>query len=313
MTKTTVLVTGAAGFVGSHLVRKLLIIGYKVYVLLREQKTISVLHGSHVLVGDICDWQFTDRIFAKNKFDICIHLASQALVDSGTKFPRETLINNITSTCNILEAARLYKTKRIVIASTAHVYGNNKNVPYKEYYVPRPSRIYETSKTAADIIAQSYSATYNLPVYLPRFTNIYGPGDLNFSRVVPRTFRSICLNNRPDLWGGNAVRDYLYIDDAVEAYCRLISTDMKKIQNRIFNFGGNNRVTVKELMQKIISISGKSYLAPRVIGEEREDEIREQYVSSSKANRILKWKPRISLDEGLAITLSWYNQYFQSA
>jgi len=136
-----------------------------------------------------------------------------------------------------LEAARQQSIQKVIIASTAHVYGNNPKVPFKEEFFPQPSRPYETSKACADLLAQSFADTYDLPVEIPRFVNIYGPGDLNFSRLIPKVIKSVLVGKKPEVWDIGSVRDFLYIDDAINAYLMLAEkqfTNSKRV--RVFNF-----------------------------------------------------------------------------
>lgn len=287
-----VLITGATGFVGSSLSRRL-----------RESdaRTFAISKGNL----DIADFSKVNQFIKNNKIDVCFHLAAEALVEKGQSDPYQTFKTNIEGTFNILESSRLNNLERIVVASTVHVYGDNK-VPCLEDYPPRPSRPYETSKACADLIAQSFADTYDLPVLIPRFVNIYGPGDRNYNRLIPKTIKSILKGEKPKMWGGNAKRQYLYIDDAIDAYIKLSEMDKDLIhKNRIYNFGQGSPISVKDLIEKIIKLSGKSFdIEP--IQEERPDEISSQYVSSQKAKLYLNWIPKFSLDEGFLNTIEWY-------
>jgi CDP-glucose 4,6-dehydratase len=256
-------------------------------------------------VRDILDFKKINDYIKKNKIDICIHLAGESIVEKGQSDPYSTFRINIDGTLNVLEAARNNKLDRIIIASSSHVYGKNR-VPYYEGYTPRPSRPYETSKACVDLIAQSYADTYNLPVLIPRFVNIYGPQDINYTRLIPKTIKSILTNESPEMWGGNAVRDYLYIDDAVNAFIALMKVDIRKVgKNRVFNFGTGNLTSVRDLMEKILKISS-SNLPIKKIGVQREDEIKNQYVAVSKAKKLLAWTPKVDIDKGLSLTIAWY-------
>ncbi len=297
-----ILVTGARGFVGSNLIKKLTAMGANVYGLSHSSR------GKNILKGDILDFEKISKIVKEKKISICFHLAGEALVEAGQEKPYDTFMVNMQGTLNILEIGRIYDLERIIIASSSHVYGKNK-VPYFESYTPRPSRPYETSKACTDLIAKSYADTFNLPVLIPRFVNIYGPGDLNFDRLIPKTIRNILKGFSPTMWGGEAVRDYLYIDDAVKAYISLAMVDIEKVgDNRIFNFGSNNTISVKNLIYKIIDLSGTHIKIEKTV-ERREAEIKSQYVSSKKAVRLLNWTPEISLDEGLKRTIAWYREF----
>lgn len=296
-----ILVTGSTGFVGSHLVKKLADEGVNVFELSRSKS------GKKILKGNITDFSGVESFIKDNKIQACIHLAAESLVELGQTNPYRTFKINIDGTLNVLEAARINCLERVIVASTVHVYGKNK-LPYVEKYTPRPSRPYETSKTCTDLIAQSYADTFNLSVLIPRFVNIYGPGDLNFSRLIPKTIQSVLKGESPRMWGGEALRDYLFIEDALSAYMKLLSVPLYRIKkNRIFNFGSGNKASVEEVIQKIITISGKNLSITR-IENERALEIEAQYVSSSKARRVLGWNPQTDLNVGLSKTIKWYTE-----
>lgn len=299
----TVLVTGVNGFVGNHLFNKLNNLGARVYGVTRNhpKKNIYKL--------DVLDLSSLESFIKKNKIKICFHLAGESLVEKGQEDPYNTFKANTEGTLNVLESARKNNLEKIVIASSSHVYGDNKT-PYLEEYFPRPSRPYETSKTCADLIAQSYADSFDLPVLIPRFVNIYGPGDINFQRLIPKTMKSLLNNDSPKMWGGSAVRDFIYIADVIEAYISLGELNKKLMEkNRIYNFGTGNTISVEELIRKIISISEQDFSIKKN-KEERENEIDIQYVSSAKAHRILNWKSKTNLDKGLSQTLEWYRNYF---
>ena len=298
-----ILVTGANGFIGRHLVVRLSQLGANVYgISLR-------VSSSQIYKVDICDYKKIDQFIRDKKIEICYHLAGESIVESGKNEPYSTFRVNIDGTLNILEIGRKRSFERIIIASSSHVYGKNE-VPYLENYTPKPTRPYETSKACTDLIAQSYADTYKLPVLIPRFVNIYGPGDLNFTRLIPKTMMQIITKNEVELWGGNAIRDFLYIDDAINGYLDLVNVDIATIEeNRIFNFGGGNTITVNNLVQKIIKISRRTVALVKT-DEIREDEIKSQYVSFAKAKKLLKWKPTFSLNDGLGRALEWYEDYF---
>lgn len=298
-----VLITGITGFVGSHLAKRLTDVGAVVYGMSRTTER------ERVMKGDVLDFPSVDRIMKDRHIGICIHLAGESLVESGQKDPYHTYRVNIQGTLNVLESARKNKIEKVIIASTSHVYGENKP-PFREEHLPKPSRPYETSKACVDLIAQSYADTFGLPIAIPRFVNIYGPGDLNFDRLIPRIIKSLLCHTPLKLWGGSAVRDYLYIDDAVSAYVCLAAIDVSQVgKNRIFNFGGGNVISVKKLVDTIACLSGEK-LRIEKIESVRKLEISHQYVTWMKAKKVLGWKPAFSLEEGLKSALDWYRKYF---
>ena len=196
------LVTGISGFVGNALGKKLEKDGVELF------GTSRTMQKKKIFTGDILDYTRLNDFVKRNKIDAIIHLAGESLVESGQSDPFSTFKINTEGTLNILEIARKNNLERVIIASSSHVYGKNK-VPYYEGYMPRPSRPYETSKACTDLIAQSYSETFNLPVLIPRFVNIYGPGDLNFTRLIPKTIKTLLAGEKPEMWGGQAMREYL--------------------------------------------------------------------------------------------------------
>lgn len=297
-----VLITGSSGFVGRHLMS-----------FFRAQNAITLgitrhpVHKESENVVDASNLSSLHRVVKDFRPHAVFHLASEAVVEAGQTHPYETFHNNIVSTLNVLESCRMLSVPRIIIASTVHVYGDAP-LPYREDEAARPSRPYETSKTASDLIAQSYADSYNLPVLIPRFANIYGPGDTNATRIVPKTIQAIMRGEQPTLWDGRARRDYLYIDDAIHAYYLLGKiTEQQMERNRIYNFATGTSVTAKKLMEMIIAIMKKDVKIKR-IPPPRTREITRQKVVWTKAKRILGWSPMTDLVAGLSKTIEWYSR-----
>ncbi len=301
-----VLVTGAGGFLGVSLTAKLKHEGARVIAVSRTATS------SDIVVADVMSRHQLETFFSTSDLFACFHLAGEALVEQGKESPYATFKSNIVGTLNVLELGRIYRIPRIIISSTAHVYGDAKP-PTSESVPPRPSRPYETSKTCADLIAQSYADSYHLPVLIPRFVNIYGPGDRNFSRLIPKTIRSVLSGQKPTLWGGAVRRDFLFVDDAIRAFIKLSQIRDSIIEkNRIFNFGTGEIISIRDLMLKIIRLSGvNTTIATEEKG--REQEISRQFVTYEKAKNILGWKPTIKLTEGLVKTIQWYQANLASA
>lgn len=292
--------TGAGGFVGSHLKETLASSGANVMTVARKDDGV-----------DIARREMLAPLFEKNP-SVVFHLAGEALVERGQEAPYETFRTNVMGTLNVLELSRLARVQRIIVASTAHVYGVGKP-PFTEDDPSRPSRPYETSKTATDLLAQSYADSFHLPVVIPRFVNIYGPGDTNSTRLIPKTITHILAGKPVPMWGGTAKREYLYIDDAVEAYFLLATMSEDKLEkNRIFNFGAGKPIAVRNLIETIGKIAGVEI---EIVKEkvEREGEITDQYVSWEKASRVLGWKSSIPLTEGLTRTVAWYRNHVISS
>lgn len=305
-----VFVTGASGFIGRHLVDKLHSLGAKVTVLrFGAPENAGARSKCLRVTGSVTNTRLMINIFRRHKFDYCYHLAAQSLVSVAQKDPLPTFETNIKGTWNILEAARLSGCGAVVIASTTHVYGDN-TVPFKEEYYPRPSRPYETSKACVDILAQTYAHSFALPVAIARFVNIYGPGDTNL-RLIPRTISRVLAGRRPEVYDGHVERDYLYIDDAIDAYISLgehLPLLRKQSQNIIYNFGTGRHYSTRAIIETILRIMKRSDLMPVTRRGARFQEIRQQFVSIKKAKKTLRWSPQYSLARGLKKTIETYSR-----
>lgn len=316
--KKNVFITGATGFVGSWMTSALVKNKANVTVLVRDvrlkipdylKKTFA---NTNIVYGSLTDYQLVERIFNEYEIDICFHLAAQAIVRAANRSPLSTFESNIRGTWNILEVSRNTETlERLIVSSSDKAYGEHKELPYTEDFSLNALHPYDASKACADILARTYYYTYGIPVAVTRCANIYGGGDLNFSRIIPDTIRSIIFNKNPVIRSdGTPVRDYIYIKDVVGAYFTL-AEKLLRVKGEAFNFGTNNPISVLDLVKKIIKHSGKK-LKPVIKGKEKmKGEIQRQYLSSEKAQKLLGWTPKYALDEGLRKTIRWYKDYFR--
>jgi CDP-glucose 4,6-dehydratase len=310
-----VLVTGATGLVGAALVRLLVEAGADVVCLVRdwvpqsELVRAALIDRVRVVRGDICDQPLCERVLGEYEIDTVMHLAAQTIVSIANRNPVGTLEANIRGTWTVLEAARRSPTvKQIVLASSDKAYGAQSVLPYSESSPLEGRHPYDVSKSCADLIAQMYARTFALPVCVTRCGNFYGPGDLNWNRIVPGTLRSAILGQRPIVRSdGKFVRDYLFVDDGAAAYMRTAEVMAKErdLAGEAFNFSNEEPLTVLALVDKILAAAGRSDLAPEVRNEATH-EIREQFLDAKKARTRLGWRPRYSLDEGLRRTHPWY-------
>ena len=306
-----ILVTGGTGFVGSHLVQKLLKQGASVVTTFQQFNPSSyfVTQGLDRETGtervDIVSFDKVFDIVTKHEIEYIFHLAAQPLVDVAYYNPRRTLESNINGTINILESARLYpKVKGIIVASSDKAYGKHGEVKYKEEDALRGDHPYEVSKSATDLICNSYAVTYNLPVVTTRFGNIYGEGDLNFSRIVPGIMKSIIEGATLDLRSdGSFVRDYLYVKDVVEGYI-LLANNIERVKGQAFNFGSNDMLSVIELIEKIKIALGKDI--PYKILNSAKNEIPYQSLDYSKIKKTIGWEPQSSISKTSSQILEWY-------
>ncbi len=312
-----VFVTGCTGVLGSWLTMALVNRGAAVTGLVRDEVPFSLLVGSgyrdriRVVHGSVTEYELLERALNEYEIDTVFHLAAQTVVPIANRAPLSTFETNIGGTWCLLEAARRSpKTKRIVVASSDKAYGIHTELPYTEDAPLRGCHPYDASKACADRIALSYAATYNLPVAVTRCANLYGAGDLNWSRLIPGTIRSVIRREHPIIRSdGTLIRDYLYIEDAVDAYLRLAERlESQDVRGQAFNVGMDDPKSVMEVVQAIIEAADQPTLKPRVLAEAL-NEIPAQYLKSEKAKRGLGWAPQYSLREGLRETMTWYRAF----
>jgi CDP-glucose 4,6-dehydratase len=264
-----------------------------------------------VVRGDVRDQATMERVLGEYEIDTVIHLAAQTIVGIANRNPVSTFETNIAGTWSLLEACRRSSAvKQIVVASSDKAYGEHEQLPYTEDAPLMGQHPYDVSKSCADLIAQTYAATYDLPVAVTRCGNFYGGGDLNWNRLVPGTIRSVLRGQRPVIRSdGKFVRDYFYAEDGAAANMLLaeqMSSD-ESLRGQAFNFSNEIQVTVLELVDRILKSMG-SKLEPDVRNE-AVNEIRHQYLSAEKARRLLGWGPLFTLDEGLRMTIEWYKEF----
>jgi CDP-glucose 4,6-dehydratase len=315
------LVTGATGLVGGWVVRRLLDLGADVVCLVRDWVPQSLLIGEGLLTrvksvrGDVRDQPLLERILGEYEVDTVIHLAAQTIVGIANRNPTSTFETNVGGTWSLLEACRRSPlVKQIVIASSDKAYGSHEQLPYGESAPLQGRHPYDVSKSAADLIAQSYGVTYGLPVAITRCGNFYGGGDLNWNRIVPGTIRSVIREERPIIRSdGTYVRDYFYVEDGAASYLALAEALAGKpeLRGESFNFSNESPMTVVEVVDRVLKLMG-SDLKPE-IRNEATNEIRAQYLSAEKARTRLDWAPLFTMEEGLTRTISWYRDFFRRA
>jgi CDP-glucose 4,6-dehydratase len=314
------LVTGASGLLGSWTVQRLLELGADVVCVLRDWVPQSELVRAHaieqvnVVRGDICDQKLVERVLGEYEVETVFHLAAQTIVGIANRNPVSTFESNIRGTWSLLEACRHSPlVKQIVVASSDKAYGDHETLPYDEDTPFESRHPYDVSKSCADLIAQCYARTFDLPVAITRCGNFYGGGDLNWNRLVPGTIRSVIRNQRPIIRSdGHYVRDYLYVEDGVAANLLLAERleRQPELRGQAFNFSTESQVTVSGLVDRILSVM-KSDLQPDILGNAAH-EIREQYLTATKARRVLGWTPQFDLDTGLQRTIDWYRKFLSN-
>jgi CDP-glucose 4,6-dehydratase len=264
-----------------------------------------------VVRGDVRDREVVERALGEYEIDTVLHLAAQTIVGTANRNPVSTFESNIQGTWNVLEACRRSPLVRaIVVASSDKAYGDQEVLPYSEETPLEGRHPYDVSKSCADLIAQAYGKTYQLPVAITRCGNFFGGGDLNWSRIVPGTIRSILRGERPVIRSdGEFVRDYFYVEDGAAAYMLLAERlhCEPSLRGASFNFSNELQVTVSALVRKILE-KMDSHLEPD-IRNEASNEIRHQWLSAERARKQLRWKPLFTLDQGLENTVRWYQEF----
>jgi CDP-glucose 4,6-dehydratase len=311
-------VTGATGFIGAHIARALLDQGARVVCLERDAVRSNSLdlfelrRRVTVVSGALEDFALMERILNEYEIEAVFHLAAQAIVGAANRSPLSTFEANIRGTYSLLEACRQTGTvARVVVASSDKAYGTHEQLPYTEDYPLNGLFPYDASKVCTDVLARSYAYSYQLPVTVTRFANVYGPGDLNLSRIIPGTIVSVLRDEAPVIRSdGTPVREFVYVDDVARGYL-LLAERIEAARGEAFNFGTNHPVQMLELARRIIELAGKTgKLEPKVMLKTKiAGEIDAQYLSAEKAGARLGWRAEISLDEGLKRTIEWYRNH----
>jgi CDP-glucose 4,6-dehydratase len=311
------LVTGAGGFAGSWLAKLLLEQGHAVVAFDRvpgRSSGLSLLGIDAELAdvaGDLRDAELVAQTLEENGVEIVFHLAAQPIVGEANASPVPTFEANIEGTWNLMEACRQGEVQRVVVASSDKAYGPHSDLPYTEEAALQPTFPYDVSKAAADLIARSYWHTYELPVAVTRFANIYGGGDRNFSRLVPEAVAAV-LDGRPPVVrsDGTPERDFLYVEDVAGAYLAIADALAEgRGAGEAFNAGWGKPHSVREVVELVCELAGTD-VEPDIRGSGNpEGEIDRQYLESTKIREVIGWQPQVELREGLERTLDWYREH----
>jgi CDP-glucose 4,6-dehydratase len=310
-------VTGATGSVGSWLCEELLARGASVVAFVLDDDPRSRFYRDGVYTsctvanGDLADFTSCSRALNSRDIEVVFHLGAQTLVGAALRDPLECFESNIRGTYNLLEAARRLPglAQRFVVASSDKAYGQSPVLPYTEEMPLRGAHPYDVSKSCADLLALAYANTYGMAIAVARCGNIYGGGDLNWSRIVPGTIRSLFSGERPVLRSdGTMIRDYVYVRDVVDAYISLAEQlHRSDVAGQAFNFGPGSEVTVLQIVDAIGEAMGVS-ARPEILNNARAEIVR-QTLDAAKAERVLGWRSRYDLSTGLRETVDWYRRY----
>jgi len=317
-----VLVTGIFGFFAPHIAKQLSFLGANIIGSFHDEKHYSFckmnnLNQKITLAHiDINDINRIKEVICNYEIEYIFHCAANAIVKTCVHNPIGAFTTNIMGTANILEAARnVGGVKGIMCMESDKSYGSfeKNNLPYKEIDAIKPSNVYEISKACSGLVANAYSNNYGMPVFTIRAANLYGPGDMNMSRLIPGSILRILDGVNPVLYSGvaNYVREFLYIDDAANASIKL----MEKIENtkaQVFNIGSKSVHKIYEVMDEIIKLMPQNAKIDIVEKDPLFKEIEEQYVDFSKLLSIYPdFNPR-SLKKGLSETIDWYSKNFNN-
>lgn len=310
-----VLVTGINGFLATNLADKLLSFGAKVVGLERDVAQPNALdlfgirESVSIVNGSVDDLLLMERTLNEFEVEAVFHLAAQAIVSSANRSPVGTFEANIRGTYVLLEACRRSSgVSAVAVASSDKAYGSHEELPYKEDFAMQGTFPYDVSKSCTDLIARSFAKTYHLPVTVARSANIYGPGDVNMTRIIPGTILSVLNGEQPIIRSdGTPVREYIHVSDVVDGYLRLLE-EIESTKAEAFNLGSGDHVDVLTLVNTIIELCGASErIEPKVLLDRKiEREIDQQYLSSEKIRESIGWSARHDLRSGLANTIEWY-------
>ncbi|WP_163998107.1 NAD-dependent epimerase/dehydratase family protein [Pyxidicoccus caerfyrddinensis] len=323
LTSHRVLITGASGFMGSWLAEYLRQQGAYVINLLSQWEPqgrfvqSGLVQRVHNVIGQVEDYALLERLLAEQGVDTVFHLAAISIEGRAFQSPHTAMEVNVRGTYNVLEACRRNSdtVRRVIIASSDKAYGDSPVLPYTEDMPLQGRHPYDVSKSCADLIAHAYAHSYGLPVTIGRFGNIYGGGDLNWSRLIPNTVRRL-LAGQPPLVRmppqGDFMRDFLYVRDAVRAYMAMFDgLDAGMARGEAFNFAMGGSWTVLDVVRTLQRLLHREELVPDVLPASH-GEIFHQHVSAEKARRLLGWAPRYALEEGLRETAEWYREHLSA-
>jgi len=309
---TKVLITGAGGFIGSHLAEKLVLSGAEVRALVRynsrndrgmiESLPPEIKRDIEVVPGDLRDSETVKE--AARDTEIIFHLAALIAIPYSYLHPAEVVSTNILGTLNVLNAARDCQPRRIVHTSTSEVYGTARYVPIDEKHPLQGQSPYSASKIGADMLAESFYRSYDMPIVTLRPFNTYGPRQ-SARAVIPTIITQALTSKRIFLGSLHPTRDYTYVDDVVEAFIKVAQSP--QLFGEVINIGSNFEISIGDIARRVLSLIGKKnriVTDPQRIRPEK-SEVERLWCDNTKAKRLLKWQPKVDFDEGLNRTIGW--------
>ena len=302
-----VLVTGGAGFIGSHLVERLIKEGYRTVVIdnLSLGKRENLSKKAKFYKVDICAPKIF-QIFKKEKPKFVFHLAALPRVPLSIKKPIETSKVNILGSLNVFKAGIEIKAKRIIFASSSSVYGEQKKLPLKENMIPNPLSPYALQKLTCEKFAKLFTNLFKIPIVSLRYFNVYGPRidfESEYSLVIGKFLRQKAKNQPLTIYGdGKQTRAFCFVDDVVSATISAMKS--KKIKGgEVINIGSEKSYSINYLADLI---GGEKIYLPKRPGDPQHTK-----ADISLAKKLLNWRPKIDLKEGLKITKNWFLKYYE--
>lgn len=264
--------------------------------------------------GDVRERKVLNRVFSRYRVETVFHLAAKALVQEAEEHPALALETNVGGTWQVLEAVRSIKAWKgqVIVASSDKAYGEHEKLPLREDFALLGENPYDCSKSCADRISRMYAKVYGLPLCIMRYANVFGGGDLHFSRLIPGTIRSLLLNKPVEIRSdGLSQRDYVYVKDIVEAHLRAaFALAEQNISGEAFNFGSAKPFKTLDVVARIAKAMRKKHVKPVILATAKH-EIKNQYLDARKAKQVLGWTPQYSFEQGIRETIPWYKEYFQ--
>lgn len=309
----TILITGAAGFIGSHLTEYLLKYGAKVIAFdnlsTGQEENIQLFksHSNYTFIkGDLCHLQ--DCINAAKTADIICHQAALGSVPRSIKFPIATHESNATGFLNILEAAKQNDIKRIVYASSSSVYGDSKELPKVEDEIGKPLSPYAVSKYTNELYANVFTMAYGLEMIGLRYFNVFGPRqnpEGEYAAVIPLFMKALLQNESPLINGdGEQTRDFTFVENAVQANIKAMFIDNQSALNQVYNVAYGERVSLNHLVEKLKKLTNSKVASFHRAA--REGDIRDSLADITKGKTLLSYQPLFDINKGLEITLDWF-------
>ena len=316
-----ILVTGASGLFGGWIVEELINKKANVTCFSHKHPPKSKLdeikdnQNIKIVEGDTRDKEVLEILFKNQKFDFVIHLAAQTQVVDAYNNPIDTFTSNIMGTWNLLETIRIISPETKVIVSTSDkAYGVPEEIPTTEKHKLHGVFPYEFSKSSEDLLSQTYSTTYGLDIAILRCGNVFGGGDLNFARLIPKIMKAFIFEETPTITrsGGDYSRDFIYVEDVSSAFIKTIFHFDKDKDIKIYNISNPPNITIMDIYKLMSEAVHGKYIEPKVLGMPRQNyEIPHQSLNIEKASKDLDWEPVWDYKKALKKTYDWYFEYFK--